>query len=118
MASQRGTRLPFAAGVATIGEMTRDDVVRVIRDNAGAVHALGVARLRLYGSVLAGTATEASDIDLLVDFRPGQKGFDNYMDLRILLEDLFPGRRIDLITTESLHPRLRSEVIAQAEYVA
>ena len=111
-------RLTFAARVAIIGEMTRDDVARKIRDNADAVHAPGVARLRLFGSVLTGTAADGIDIDLLVDFRPGEKGFGNYMDLRILLEDLFPGRRIDLVTTESLHPRLRSGVIAQAEHVA
>ena len=77
-----------------------------------------MARLRLFGSVLADAAGERSDIDLLVDFRPGEKNFDNYMDLKILLEDLFPGRRIDLITTESLHPKLRPNVIAPAEYVA
>ena len=82
-------RLPFVARVAIIGEMTREDVARVIRDNADAVHALGVARLRLFGSVLTGIAAEGSDIDLLVGFRPGEKDFDNCMDLRILLEDLF-----------------------------
>jgi predicted nucleotidyltransferase len=113
-----GTGLLFPARVAIIGWMSRDEVLRTIRDNIDAVHALGVARLRLFGSVLAGAAGERSDIDLLVDFRPGEKNFDNYMDLRILLEDLFPGRRIDLITTESLHPKLRPSVIAQAEYVA
>ena len=89
-----------------------------IRDNIGAVHALGVERLRLFGSVLADAASERSDIDLLVDFRPGEKTFDSYMDLRILLEDPLSGRHIDLITTESLHPKLRPSVIAQAEYVA
>ena len=82
------------------------------------MRSLGVERLRLFGSFLAGTTSEQSDIDLLVDFRPGEKSFDNYMDLRILLEALFPGRRIDLVTAESLHPRLRSRVLAQAGYVA
>jgi uncharacterized protein len=98
--------------------MTRDDVVNTIRLNVDSIHSLGVDRLRLFGSFLAGTAGEQSDIDLLVDFRPGKKTFDNYMDLRILLEDMFPGRGIDLITTESLHPRLRAGAFAQEEYVA
>lgn len=101
-----------------MGQMTREAVLRTIRDNIDSMRALGVAHLRLFGSVVADAAGEWSDIDLLVDFRAGEKSFDNYMDLRILLEDLFPGRRIDLITTESLHPRLRPSVIAQAEYVA
>ncbi len=114
----RGTLLRFRVPAANIRRMTRDAVLRTIRDHIDPVHALGVARLRLFGSVLADTAGERSDIDFLVDFRPGQKSFDNYMDLRILLEDLFPDRRIDLITTESLHPKLRTAVMAQAEYVA
>jgi predicted nucleotidyltransferase len=98
--------------------MTREDVLRTLYQNIDAVHALGVDRLGLFGSVLTGTAGDKSDIDLIVEFRPGLKSFDNYMDLRILLEDLFPGRRIDLITVESLHPKLKTAVIAQAEYVA
>lgn len=101
-----------------MGQMNREAVLRAIRDNIDSVRALGVEHLRLFGSVSAGAAGERSDIDFLVDFRTGEKNFDNYMDLKILLEDLFPGRRIDLITTESLHPRLRPGVIAQAEYVA
>ena len=98
--------------------MTREAVLRTIRDNLDTVHALGVAHLRLFGSVAADVDGEASDIDLLVDFRAGEKNFNNYMDLKIFLEDLFPGRRIDLITSESLHPKLRPSVIEQAEYVA
>jgi predicted nucleotidyltransferase len=101
-----------------MGRMTREVVLRTIRANIDSVHALGVAHLRLFGSVVADAVGERSDIDLLVDFRAGEKSFDNYMDLKILLEDMFPGRRIDLITTESLHPKLWPSVMAQAEYVA
>lgn len=99
-------------------KVNREAVLRTIRDNIESVRALGVAHLRLFGSVVTNAAGERSDIDFLVDFRAGEKSFDNYMDLKILLEDLFPGRRVDLITTESLHPKLRPNVLAQAEYVA
>lgn len=98
--------------------MNRAAVLRTIRDNIDSVRSLGVEHLRLFGSAAVDAVTEVSDIDFLVDFMAGAKNFDNYMDLKILLEDLFPGRRIDLITTESLHPRLKPGVIAQAEYVA
>lgn len=98
--------------------MDRAAVHRTIRDNIESLRSLGVEHLRLFGSAAVDALNDLSDIDFLVDFRAGEKNFDNYMDLKILLEDLFPGRRIDLITTESLHPKLKPGVIAQAEYVA
>jgi hypothetical protein len=110
--------LPLVGWAAIMAAMNKAAVFRTVRDNIDSLRALGVEHLRLFGSAAMDAATGISDIDFLVDFRTGEKNFDNYMDLKLLLEDLFPGRRIDLVTTESLHPRLRSGVIAQAEYVA
>jgi hypothetical protein len=39
------------------------------------IHALGVARLALFGSVLRGQAHAQSDVDLLVQFAPGAKTY-------------------------------------------
>ncbi len=38
-----------------------------------------------------------SDVDVLVEFEPGRKSFDNFMLVAFLLEDLL-GRRVDLLT--------------------
>ena len=97
--------------------MTGNEVKRILRAHMEAIRALGVDRLRLFGSAQSGILDPGSDIDLLVDFAPGLKNFDSYMNVKILLEDLFPGRKIDLVTTESLHPKLRPGVIRQAELV-
>jgi len=41
--------------------------------------------LRVFGSVLHGTAANQSDVDLLVDF-PGSPSFEQYMDLKLALK--------------------------------
>ena len=56
-----------------------------------------------------------SDIDLLVEFE--KLSFDNYMGLRIFLEDLFE-EEIDLEISNSVKPRLRPRIEREVEYDA
>ena len=71
--------------------------------------------LGLFGSYVKGAAHENSDIDLLVEFK--KLSFDNYMGLRIFLEDLFE-KKIDLVISNSVKPRLRQRIEKEVEYVA
>lgn len=57
-----------------------------------------------------------SDIDLLVEFEPGKKTFDNFIHLIFLLEDNLK-RRVELVTPESLSPHLRPYLLKEVEYV-
>jgi len=57
-----------------------------------------------------------SDVDLLVEFEPTQKTFDHFMALCFLLEDLLR-RRVEVVTTESLSPYLRSHILDEVEDV-
>jgi predicted nucleotidyltransferase len=68
--------------------------------------------VRVFGSVARGQNTEASDVDLLVNTRPGCSLFD----LGGLLEDLqeLLGCRVDLVTEDGLKPRLRARVLRDA----
>lgn len=48
---------------------------------------LGVKELGLFGSFVLNTNIKTdSDIDLLVEFEPGKKNFDNFMNLSFYLE--------------------------------
>ncbi|MGH9835584.1 MAG: nucleotidyltransferase family protein, partial [Blastocatellia bacterium] len=60
-------------------------------------------------------ACAQSDVDILVEFEPEKKSFDNFMRLSFLLEDLFD-RRVDLITTESLSPYIGPHILSEVEY--
>lgn len=79
---------------------------------------LGVERLAVFGSVARDAATDRSDIDILVRFAPAKKTFDHFMGLRMILEDLFPDQKIDLVLEDALKPAIRSRVLAEAADVA
>lgn len=56
-----------------------------------------VRTLRMFGSAAVGRETPASDVDLLVDFTPGQApGAFEFVDLREALPQVFEGRPVDL----------------------
>ena len=64
--------------------------------------------LALFGSYARGTATESSDIDILVRF-DGPATSKSYFGVQFYLEDLF-GRSVDLVTDKALRPRFRPYV--------
>lgn len=77
---------------------------------------LGVKSLSLFGSAARGQATEASDLDFLVEFE-GPATFSRYMGLKELLEGALQ-TRIDLVTVRALKPRLRDQILGEAIKVA
>jgi uncharacterized protein len=94
---------------------TKKQVLSTIIEQQPRLRALGVRRLGLFGSFARGEPRPDSDVDLLVEFAPGQKSFDNFMQLGFLLEDLLQ-RRVELVTPESLSPYLRSRILDEVEY--
>ena len=70
---------------------------------------------RVFGSVLHGTDQEGSDLDLLVDALPGATLFD-LGGLQAELEDLL-GIDVDLLTPGDLPPKIRDQVLAEAQPV-
>jgi predicted nucleotidyltransferase len=69
-------------------------------------------QVRVFGSVVRGANTDASDVDLLVTPTAGC----SLLDLGGLLEDLqdLLGCRVDLVTEDGLKPRLRDRVLLEA----
>ena len=94
-------------------KLDRDYVAERLRDAEAEIRALGVRRLALFGSFARGEAGDDSDVDFLVEFEPGQKSFDRFLDLAELLERAV-GRRVDLLTTESLSPYIGPHILAEA----
>lgn len=80
-----------------------------------AVQRYRVSNPRVFGSVLHGTDTEDSDLDLLVDPQEGTSLFD-LAGLTLELEDLM-GIRVDVRTPKDLSPRFRQQVLDEAQPV-
>lgn len=83
----------------------RDEILRLAR-------AHGARKLRLFGSAARGDDRSDSDLDLLVEMEPGRSLVD-HVALKQDLEGLL-GCDVDVVTEQSLHPRLRDRVLREA----
>jgi predicted nucleotidyltransferase len=95
--------------------LTKQGIVRAIRDNTDAIKNYGVKRIGVFGSFVRSEEKKKSDVDILVEFQEGQKLFDNYMELKFFLEKLFH-RKVDLVIKDALKPEIRPHVIKEVEY--
>jgi len=92
-------------------------VTEIIGDQREQILALaakyGASNIRVFGSVVHGTADENSDIDFLVDLQPGRSLFDLgglLMDLQELLH-----RKVDVVTEKGLHWYIRKKILKEAK---
>lgn len=95
---------------------TKHDLIRIIESNEASLQKLGVCRLGLFGSFVRGEQGDDSDVDLSVEFAPGQATFDHFMGLAFLCEDLL-GRRVEIVTPNSLSPHLGPSILRDVEFV-
>ncbi len=80
------------------------------------IKARGVRRLSLFGSFVPGLQDDNSDVDLVEEFDPKQKTFDNFERLAELLEETLQ-RRVELLTTEALSPYLGPRILSELQDV-
>lgn len=92
-----------------------DRILEKIENNKDKIKRFGVKRLGLFGSYIRNQQKPGSDIDLLVEFEKGMKTFDNYMDLKFFLEDLFDCK-VDLVILEAIKPDLKSRILEDVRY--
>ena len=94
-------------------ELPHAEIARFCRENQ-------IGRLSLFGSVLRQDFRADSDVDVLVEFRPGAR--IGYLGMARMAEQLslMLGRPVDLRTPAELHPSFREQVLAEAvtEYAA
>jgi len=74
-----------------------------------------IARLRLFGSLVRGDATDQSDIDLIADFVSRKSLLDLVRIEREFSERL--GRKVDLLTERALSPHLRDRILREAQVI-
>lgn len=73
-----------------------------------------ITKMSLFGSVVSDHFTEASDIDILVEFDPKHTpGLFGFVGMRNSLSKRF-GREVDLRTPEDISKLFRKEVIQQS----
>ncbi len=91
------------------------DLLRKIEENMEKIRKYGVKKIGLFGSYTRDEQKIGSDVDVLVEFEEGMKTFDNYMELKFFLEDLFKCK-VDLVIKEAVKPDLKPYIFGSVKY--
>lgn len=92
----------------------REEVVARLREAQTDLARFGVEGLLLFGSVVRNEASRTSDIDLLVEYKPGRpSGIFEMIDLKRWLEGRL-GHPADIVTPSSIKPRLKGRILKEA----
>ena len=95
---------------------TRQDIIASLKKLKGEVaREYSVKTIGVFGSVARDEQTGTSDIDLLVEFSK-PVGFVTFMRLENFLSVQL-GNQVDLVTSDSLKPVIRQDVLAEVIYV-
>ncbi len=71
-----------------------------------------VIRAAIFGSFARGEAKANSDVDLLIEYKSKDKSLFDLVDLKSELEEIL-GRKVDIVTYDSIYWRLREQILAQ-----
>jgi predicted nucleotidyltransferase len=89
--------------------LNRSQVLTILAQNEPALRQLGVKSLSLFGSFARDEASETSDIDCLVEF-DRRVGLFHFIRVQQFLEELFGGRRVDLIKRDAVREELKDVI--------
>jgi len=95
----------------------KNEVFDFLRSNRKAISSYGVKKIGLFGSFVRNSQTDASDIDILIEFEKEKENYRNFIHLAYFLEDNLQ-RKIDLLTTDSLSPHIGPRILKEVEYVS
>jgi len=88
--------------------MIKEKVLNTLKEHKQEIQKFHINRISIFGSVARDEDTSKSDIDILIKF-DGPPTYDLYMELKFYLEELL-GRKVDLVTEDSIRSELRSYI--------
>ena len=90
--------------------MRRDQIIATLKAAEPELRKRGIRHAALFGSVARGEERPDSDIDILVEFEPGEEGsIYDYVRLKEYVAALFEGP-VDVIDRNALKAHLRAPV--------
>lgn len=84
--------------------LTSDVIMNKLIMHRNEMRKYRVKKIGLFGSYVKGRAHKGSDLDFLVKF--DKPTFDNYIELKFLLEKIFH-KKVDLVIEDNLKPALK-----------
>jgi hypothetical protein len=96
---------------------TKENILNKLRLHKTELSQFGISAIGLFGSYVRNEQSEKSDIDLLVDFKPEEENFDNYMAVYDIFERLFKNEKIEIVTKNGLSPHIGPKILNEVVYV-
>jgi len=96
---------------------TKDTIIKALRSRKDEFSKYGIRNVGLFGSYIRNEQVKDSDIDLLIDFDPELESFDNFMAVYDIIEQLFKGEKIEVVTMNGLSPYIGPSIIKEVQYV-
>ena len=96
--------------------MDQQRVIATLREHECELRRRGVQHAALFGSLARGTATAASDIDIMIEIDPmAPVDLFAYAGIKSFIAGLFEGA-VDVVDRDALKPYLRRPVGSDAVY--
>jgi predicted nucleotidyltransferase len=94
--------------------VNRDEVLVTLAEHQEELRRqYGVKSLALFGSVARNEATDASDIDVLVEFEQTVTLFD-LVALQLDLERSLGVSKVDVVMRDSIYPQIKENILSEA----
>ena len=95
---------------------SRDEVLKILTNQKSSLlEAYQITRLGIFGSYARDQQTEASDLDVLVDYCQPLT-LPRLIDLRDELSEMVE-MKVDVVTPNGLKPRIRDRVLLEVIYL-
>ncbi len=94
----------------------RKSILNSLRSRKTEILDFGITQIGLFGSYIRGEESKKSDIDILVVFDPDKESFDNFMAAYDYFESIFKGKKVEMITKNSLSPYIGPAILKEVEY--
>ncbi len=96
--------------------LNKEYILNRLRANKHQIQKYGVSQIGLFGSYVNNEQNENSDIDILVDFIENDETFDNFMGICEILDNMFSGNKVDVVTKNGLSKFIGPYVLNGVEY--
>lgn len=97
--------------------LSKKHIKEEILSNSLRIRQHGISKIGLFGSFAKQEQQIGSDIDILIDFQKDKETFDNFMAVCDLLDSIFKGYKVEVVTAGGLSPYIGPHILKSVEYV-
>lgn len=113
--SERKKQKTTSMGHKSNQPLSKQEVIDILTENLDNFAKFGVTKIGLFGSFVREEQTRDSDVDLLVHLC--SSSWDNFCQLLDFSETIFEGKKVDIVTKNSIKGYAGVNIGKEVEYV-